>query len=101
MGEVSAKTGYDALMEVVCVGWGFCGCIKDEKPLHVDFFIPPSGPVTADQFVEWVFLAYNMNPNSDLAKWQRHKDALKAAFIAHMGGEVVDAERLQWRDQGS
>jgi len=97
---MSAKTGYDALMEVVCVKCGFCGCIKDDMPLHVDFFIPPSGPVTVDQFVEWVFLADNQNPNSELERWQAHKDIFRAAFIEHMGGEVVDAERLQWSNKG-
>ncbi|WP_035034748.1 hypothetical protein [Caulobacter sp. AP07] len=91
-----AKTGYDALMHVVCAEQGFCGCTKHGLPLHVDLFIPPRGPVTADQFVEWVFLADDQNPNSDLARWQGCKDAIRAAFVEHMGGEVVDAERLQW-----
>lgn len=83
-------------MEVVCPGWGYCGCIKDGQPLHVTMLIPPDGPVTADQFVEWVFLADNMNPNSEPERWQRHKDALRAAFVEHMGAEVVDAKRLRW-----
>ncbi|NEX94907.1 hypothetical protein [Caulobacter sp. 17J65-9] len=89
------KTGYDALWDVVCVTWGFCGCVKNDKPLHVDDLIPPSGPVSADQFVEWVFLADNLNPNSEPEKWQRHRAAIRAAFIEHMGGEVVDADRLR------
>tara|TARA_R100001244_G_scaffold6593_35_gene8427 strand:- start:1106 stop:1399 length:294 start_codon:yes stop_codon:yes gene_type:complete len=93
---MTEKTGYDALMDIVCVGWGFCGCIKNDKPLHVDDFIPAEGDVTADQFVEWVFLADNMNPNSDPEQWHRHKQAIRAAFIEHMGGEIVNAKLLQW-----
>lgn len=93
---MAEKTGYDALMERVCVGLGFCGCVKHGKPLHVDDFIPPSGPVTADQFVEWVFLADNMNPNADPKRWDPTKQGIKAAFIEHMGGEVVDAKALRW-----
>ena len=90
------KVGYDALMHEVCVGWGFCGCIKDDQPLHVDLIIPTYGPVTADQFVEWVFLADGMNPNAEPEKWQRHKAAIRAAFIKYMGSEIVDAAQLQW-----
>jgi hypothetical protein len=88
-------------MYEVCVGWGYCGSIKDDKPLHVDMFIPESGLVSADQFVEWVFLADNQDPNRDLEKWQPHKDAIKAMFIKHMGGETVDAARLRWSGYSS
>jgi hypothetical protein len=90
------KTGYDALMHEACVVWGFCGCIKRDQPLHVDFLIPPEGPVTADQFVEWLILADNLNPNDE--RWQRHKEALRAAFVRHMGAETVDAGLLRWSD---
>lgn len=60
--------------------------------------IPASGPVHANQFVEWLFLADNVNPN--LAKYDRYKAALHAAFVTHMGSEVVDAELLRWSSSG-
>ena len=91
-----ARSGYDALMDEACVGWGFCGCIKHDQRLHVDLFIPPEGPVTADQFVEWLFLADNQNPNHEPDRWRRHKEALRAAFIRHMAAETVDARLLRW-----
>lgn len=97
---MTEKTGYDALMHFVCVGWGFCGCLKDGKPLHVDDFIPETGAVSADQFVEWVFLADDIDPHADPDHWQRHKDAIRAAFIEYMGGEVVEAEKLEWSGLG-
>lgn len=90
------KIGYDKLMYVVCVEWGFCGCVKHGEPLHVDMFIPSAGTVTAGQFVEWVFLADNVNPNSELERWQRQKTAIHAAFVDCMGADVVDAAQLQW-----
>lgn len=93
--NVAPKTGYDALMHEVCVGWGYCGCIKDGQPLHVDFFIPSEGPVTAEQFAEYVFLAENMDPRLGP---KAHRNAIRAAFIKHMGGEIVDAKRLHWSD---
>jgi hypothetical protein len=83
-------------MEEVCVKLGFCGSVKDDKPLHVRMFIPDEGTVTADQFVEWVFLADDMDPNADLKRWQPCKDRIRAAFIACMGGESVDAHLLRW-----
>ncbi|KQM67442.1 hypothetical protein ASE75_00305 [Sphingomonas sp. Leaf17] len=92
------KDGYDQLMHVVCVEWGFCGCIKNDQPMHVDQLIPSEGPVTADQFVEWVFLADDMNPNSQPERWTRHKLAIRAAFVEHMGGDLVDASQLRWSD---
>jgi hypothetical protein len=79
---------YDALLSEVCVGWGYCGCFNDGKPLHVDMFIPTEGSVSADQFVEWVFLAENLDPS--LAP-RSHRRGLRAAFIKYMGREVVDA----------
>jgi hypothetical protein len=93
------KNGFDALMDFVCVGHGYCGSIhRDGTPLHVSLFIPDKGPVTADQFVEWVFLADRENPNVEPDRKQHCKDAIRAAFVAHMGGEMVDAERLRWSD---
>lgn len=91
---MNEKSGYDALMHDVCVQLGFCGSVRGGQVTHVDFIIPPDGPATADQFVEWVFLADGMNPSVDAEKWQPVKDQLRAAFIKHMGGEIVEAEQL-------
>lgn len=89
--------GYNALMETVCVKLGFCGCIKKERPLHVDDLIPSEGIVHADQFVEWVFLADDQNPNSDLEKWQQCKNEIRQAFIECMGSATVDVKLLQYK----
>jgi hypothetical protein len=91
-----SEAGFDALMHDACVVWGFCGCIKDGEPLHVTQLIPPSGPVHATQFVEWLLLADNVNPN--LPKYERHKAALRASFLTHMGSEIVDASLFRWSD---
>jgi hypothetical protein len=96
--SMTINTAYDALMEEICVGLGFCGCIKDGRPLHVRQLIPSSGPVTADQFVEWVFLADNMNPNTRPMRWENLKGKVRQAFLRHMGAEVVDAKLLKWSD---
>ncbi len=94
--RLMSKEGFDALMDVACVDWGFCGCLKHGAPLHVTMFIPQSGPVHASQFVEWLLLADNVNPN--LPEYDRHKAALRLAFMTHMGGEIVDAALLRGSD---
>jgi hypothetical protein len=94
--DLMTEQGFDALMRTVCVEWGYCGCMKRGDHLHVTMLIPSSGPVHAAQFVEWLLLADNVNPN--LPEYDRHKAALSAAFVTHMGGEVVDAALLRWSD---
>ena len=94
--KAMSKTGYDALMHEACVVWGFCGCIKQDQSMHVDLIIPPSGPVSADQFIDWLILADNLNPND--GNWYQHKQALHAAFVKYMGAETVDASLLRWSD---
>lgn len=93
---MDAKPGYDALMHEVCVERGWCGGIVDGQPSHVSDFLPDSGPVTADQFVDWLFLADGMDPAEQPARWERHKQGLRDAFVRHMGSDVVDAALLQW-----
>ena len=58
--------------------------------------IPDPGPVTADQFVEWLFIAKGLDPLAEPDKWQTPKAALRDAFIEHMGADVVDASALEW-----
>ncbi|MCM0033457.1 hypothetical protein [Sandarakinorhabdus limnophila] len=84
---------YVALLNEVCVGLGFCGSVADGEPLHVDQFIPESGALSADQFVNWVFRAEGMEPEGDDA--QKHTQSVREAFVRHMGANVVDAASLK------
>lgn len=84
------EPGYDALLHEVCVRLGYCGCIKDGKPLHVDDFIPETGLVSADQYAEWVVLADNLTPSTS-----PHLKDIRAAFVRHMGAESIDAKLLR------
>lgn len=70
--------------------------MKGGEPLHVTHLIPPDGPVHAAQFVEWLLLADDVNPN--LPKYERHKAALIASFVKNMGSDLVDASLLRWSD---
>ncbi|MEA1650879.1 hypothetical protein UAJ10_17885 [Nitrospirillum sp. BR 11164] len=90
------KPGYNALMHEVCVNHGWCGSVVNDQPRHVNMFIPESGPVTADQFVDWLFLAEGIDPSENMPRWQPHKTALREIFIRHMGADVVDACKLKW-----
>ncbi|WP_426166928.1 hypothetical protein [Sandarakinorhabdus sp. DWP1-3-1] len=90
---MDCNPGYDALLHEVCIGLGFCGSVDDGELLHVDQFIPESGPVSADQFVNWVFRAEGMDPDGEDAL--KHAHSLREAFVRHMGVEVVDADILK------
>jgi 2-haloacid dehalogenase len=90
------EPGFNALMEDCCVGWGWCGGIVDGEPSHVDMFIPESGPVSAYQFVDWLFEAEGVDWTGDPDKWGKHRDGLREVFIRHMKSETVDASALKW-----
>ena len=75
---------------------GWCGGIVNDQPFHVGDLIPERGPVTAEQFTDWLFQANGMDPYENLEKWQKHKDAIRDAFIRHLGSDVVDARALRW-----
>ena len=87
------KCAYDALLNEVCVGFGFCGSVVDGEPLHVDQFIPEFGAVSADQYVQWVFRAEGMDPDDEDAR--KRAASLREAFVRHMGMDVVDAQALK------
>ena len=86
------NTSFDRLLQEVCVTWGYCGCIKNDHTLHVTSLVPSDGPVTADQFVEWVCLADDVNPNTVS---RSIKNGLREAFVTCMGAETVDARSLR------
>jgi hypothetical protein len=91
------KTGFDALMHVVCAEWCLGRARTEEgDPIDVTQVIPEAGAVTADQFVEWVFLASYEDARQPKPMWQRARVAIRAAFVQHMGGETVDAAALRW-----
>jgi hypothetical protein len=61
-------------------------------------FFPSAGTVSADEFVCWAFEASAIRFDDAKPKWQRAKAAIRAAFVAHLGSEVVDASALRWNE---
>ncbi len=88
------NSAFDSLMHEVCVEHGWCGGVVDGQPKHVTDFLPESGPVCADDFVDWLFLAEGVDPNEDKQKWQPHIIELRNMFIRHMGAEKVNVVKL-------
>jgi hypothetical protein len=88
-------TNFELLLKEICVKWGYCGCFKLDSSIHVTLFIPSYGPVTADQFVEWVLLADDINPNVESPQSDRTREGIRSAFLRHMGAETVDATELK------
>lgn len=85
---------FDGMMHDFCVGCGFCGSVKDGRPLHVTDYIPTEGLVSADEFVTWLMIAEGYDPKGPLG---HHKEyaSLKSIFVRHMGAEIVNAKRLR------
>lgn len=90
------RAPYDALMHEVCVGLGWCGSTVNGQPRHVNDYLPDSGPVTADQFVDWLLEAEGFAPTDHPERVKRWRKQLLPVFVKHMGGEVVDASKLKW-----
>ncbi len=76
-----------------CLGHRLCG---PDGCGDVRRFIPASGTVTADQFADWVLLSSDPDAQGSEPVWQRARAEIREAFVTHMGGEEVDASRLQW-----
>ena len=94
---------FDGMMHEFCVGLGFCGCVKDGKPLHISDFIPETGLVSADEFVRWLIMADGLDPDQPSATEIRRRwiPQLKAVFVKHMGADVVDASNLHSEYRGA
>lgn len=93
---MSETRPFDELMREVCVTYGYCGGIVDGKPSHVTDFIPESGPVTAKQFADWLFLADGADPTEISGRQAKLHAALESAFVRHLGAATVDASILRW-----
>ena len=93
---MAGNPAYNRLMHDVCVGYGYCGGIVDGVFSHVDDFIPESGPVSADQFVDWLFAAEGKDDLVPEPMLSKHRSDLKDYFIKHMKSNEVDASELKW-----
>jgi hypothetical protein len=96
---MTRKRGLEALMEFVAAQW----CLGTELTGtgHSDFrrLLPKSGPVTADQFVDYVFRGSGEEARGPAPRWQRARSEIRAAFVEQMGGETADAAALIWTEE--
>jgi hypothetical protein len=91
---MGCPNAFDGLYEF-CVRFGFCGCVKDGKPMHVTDLIPETGPVSAEEFVGWLIMADGLDPGQLPPQIGRWTHQLKWVFVEHMGTDVVDPRRLR------
>ena len=93
---------FDGMMHEFCVKLGYCGCVKEGKPLHVTHFIPETGPVSAAQFARWLIAADGFDPDQlSTSELRRLIGQLAAVFVKHMGADVVDASNLRSEYRGA
>lgn len=95
---MTAKTGFDTLMDQVCVEWGHCGSVQAGRYVHVTDFIPDSVTVTASQFAEWVLIAEG-GTDAQTTYRERWLSRLRDAFVEHMGTDCVHAQRMRWQSK--
>lgn len=91
---------FDGMMHEFCAGLGWCGCVKDGKPLHVTDFIPETGSVSADEFAKWLIMADGLDADEHSVEIRRWISQLKAVFIKHMGTDEIDASKLHSENRG-
>ena len=92
---------FDGMMHELCVKLGYCGCVKNGKPLHVTHFIPETGRVSADRFARWLIAADGLDPDQlSTSELRRLIGQLAAVFVKHMGADVVDARNLRSEYRG-
>jgi hypothetical protein len=54
---------FDGMIHEFCVTPGWCGGVKNGKPLHVSDVIPETGRVSADEFARWLIKADGLDPD--------------------------------------
>jgi hypothetical protein len=87
---MTKKPNFETLLIAVCVGHGYCGSVQNGRFVHVTDFIPERGQVTAEEFVDWVFMADGNRWLGDVIA-MRHRETFRSYFIAHMGSNIVDS----------
>lgn len=85
---------FDALLDEVSDRLGYQGCVAHGRIWHVTDFLPAYGPVTAEQFAHWVFLAEDGGQVDRFDASCRRRDEIVDAFKRCLGAEVVDAFSL-------
>ena len=85
---MSETNPFEELLYDICVRMGYCG-----GPGRVTDYVPEHGRVSAQQFVDWIFLADGMSPTEENFN---HRPILEALFIKHMGADIVDARILRY-----
>ena len=84
---------FDGLMRAVCVGYGFCGSLQDDGFEHVSDYFPERGQVTAEQFIDWLFMAEG-EPTHHGPRRMLMREKLRTCFIGYMGSDVINAKKL-------
>ncbi|MER9914996.1 hypothetical protein NKJ71_30735 [Mesorhizobium sp. M0050] len=98
------RPDFDGLMRAVCTGYGYCGSLQDDGFVHVTDFFPERGRVTAEQFVDWLFMAEgDQGPmgspsamlmrekirNCFIGSWAQITSTLGSCAISETTGEVA------------
>lgn len=89
-------TGFDRLAGEVCAKYGFCGSGHTGVFVHFTDFLPETGPVTAEDFTDWLLIADGYDPARQAEVFEKFRAIFRPIFIKHMGTDCVDAGLLYY-----
>ena len=84
---------FDGMMHDYCVGHGWCGGIVNGEPSHVTDYLPTSGRVSAEEFVNWLLAAEGIDETA--SGYNAWKKTLVPIFWKHMCSDEVDVSKLR------
>ena len=90
------RPDFDGLMRAVCTGYGYCGSLQDDGFVHLTDFFPERGKVTAEQFVDWLFMAEGDQRPMGSPSAMMMREKIRNCFIGYMGSDYVNARKLRY-----
>ncbi|UTW55988.1 hypothetical protein [Kordiimonas sp. SCSIO 12610] len=91
----NVQQNYQNLLQHLCVNWGFCGSIRNDKFQNTHDLMPLNGVITSSEFAELVLTAEGITQANNIAAWYLHKDKIEKLFIQVMGQKTINCNLIK------